>query len=345
VENAWELVDSAIVPACCGQRLAAAPSIAMPNTPETIAEILRDRIVRGIRAGTLEPGARLPSARELVSEFNVDNRIILAAYKQLAADGLVTIRERGGVYVQHAPGGASQPSVPVKWFADVFAEAVARGIASDDLAECMRRLVETVRLRAIVISTTEDQVAGLARELREDFGLNAEGFPAAVLTGSGLHQAALKRADVFIATSGHAALAESLGTEFAKPVLTIQVRPDLIIGEWAMLLRQPIWAVVATAEFGDMLRRFFASVPGIENLRVLVHGRDDLSEIPLGAPTYVTHRVREALDVTPIRGKILPPARTISTDSAREIFDFIVRANYRAQHAIQLSHDAASRRA
>lgn len=316
----------------------------MHSTPESIAEILRERVLRGIRAGTLEPGARLPSARELVAEFNADNRMILAAYRLLSDDGLVEIRERGGVYVRRSSGG-TPAAFPVKWFADTLAEGIARGISSTDLSECMRRLVDTVRLRAIVVSTTEDQVAGLARELREDFGLNAEGFPASVLTESGLHHAAIKRADVIIATTGQAEVATRLGQEFTKPVLTIDVRPDLIIGEWAMLLKRPVWAVVATPQFATMLHQFFSKVPGIENLHILVHGRDDLSQIPLGAPTYVTHRVREALGVTPIRGKILPPARTISTGSARDIFDFIVRANYRAQLAIESAADAANRRA
>jgi DNA-binding transcriptional regulator YhcF (GntR family) len=308
----------------------------MPTAPSSIAEILRDRVLRGIRAGTLEGGAKLPSARELVTEFNVDNRLILAAYRQLADDGLVEIRERGGVYVRKQPNSDAAATLPVKWCADVFAEGVARGISSADLSECMRRLVDTVRLHAIVISSTEDQVAGLARELREDFGLVAEGFPASVLAQPGLHEAALKRADLLVATEAHTALATSLGERLAKPVLTVEVRPDFIIGEWAMLLRQPVWAVVATAEFGEMLKRFFAGVPGIENLNVIVHGRDDLSQIPVDAPTYVTHRVRESLGVTAMRGRILPPARTISTDSARRIFDFIVRANYRAQQALQL---------
>jgi hypothetical protein len=155
----------------------------------------------------------------------------------------------------------------------------------------------------------------------------------------------LKRADVLIATAAHGTLASTLGDQLGKPTVIIDVRPDMIIGEWAMLLKRPVWAVVATAEFGQMLRHFFRDVPGVENLHVLVHGRDDLTQIPLGAPTYVTHRVRETLDVVPIRGKILPPARTISTDSAREIFDFIVRANYQAQQAIEAANETATRRA
>lgn len=314
-----------------------------PHSAGSIAETLRERVLRGIRAGTLAPGARLPSARELVSEFNVDSRMILSAYRELAADGLVEIRERGGVYIRKQAHSGEAETLPVRWFAETFAEGLARGISAPDLAECMRRLVETVRIRAVVISSTEDQVAGLARELREDFGMVADGFPAAALADAGLHAAMLKAADVFIATEAQDAPARALAEKYGKGYLAITVRPDLIAGEWAMLLRQPVWAVVATAEFGELLKRFFAGVPGSENLHVIVTGRDNLEQIPLGAPTYVTHRVREALGVTAIRGRILPPARTISTESARQIFDFIVRTNYRAQQALtQGPRDAAS---
>jgi DNA-binding transcriptional regulator YhcF (GntR family) len=318
----------------------------MAHPQSAIAEILRDRILRGLRAGTLEPGARLPSARELVAEFATDNRVILGAYRKLSDDGLVEIRERGGVYVQRHPEGASAAALPVKWFSETIAEGIARGISAADIGECLRRLVDTVRLNAVVISSTEDQVAGLCRELREDFGLNAEGFAAERLAENGLQAPAFRRADVIIATTGHADTGRRIASQFGKPCIVIDVRPDLIAGEWAMLLKQPVWAVVATPEFAVMLKSFFAGAPGSDNLHVLVYGQDDLTDIPLGAPTYVTHRVREALGVTTLRGRILPPARTIATQSAALICEFIVRANFRAQHAINNAPgNAASRRA
>lgn len=113
-------------------------------------------------------------------------------------------------------------------------------------------------------------------------------------------------------------------------MIVVEVRPELLGGEWALLLRRPVYVVVATPEFGEMLRRFYAHVPGIEHMRLLVHGRDDLSAIPEGAPTYVTQRVREQLAGASIKGRILPAARTISAASARQIFAFVVRANIEA---------------
>jgi hypothetical protein len=68
----------------------------------------------------------------------------------------------------------------------------------------------------------------------------------------------------------------------------------------------------------------------VENLHVVVLGRDDLATIPADAPTYVTQAARRALGDTPVHGRILPASRTISLESAREIFGFIVRANTEA---------------
>lgn len=307
----------------------------MPDDQATVIGTLRTRILRGLHAGTLAFGDRLPSTRDLVGEFGVDHRLILGAYKQLAAEGLVEVRERGGVYVSGAHVTTDGPdALPVRWLANVFSEAFARETPAPEVSEWFRRSLETLRLRAVIISSTHDQVTGLARELREDFGLIADGIPAATLEDPSA-SATLRRADVIIATSGHVDAARRIGDELHKAVITIDVRPDLVAGEWTMLLRQPVWAVVATAEFGDMLRRFFKDVRGVENLHVLVFGRDDLSVIPEGAPTYVTHHVRETMTPGMIRGRILPPARTIAVDSARVIFEFIVRANLRALRTMQ----------
>lgn len=303
----------------------------MPEPSSSIVVTLRGRLIRGLRARTLEPGDRLPSARELVKEFGVDHRVILAAYRELASDGLIEIRERGGVYVRGSGAAAGNAApLPAKWLADVFAEGLTRGIPAAELSDYLHRSLETLRLRAIVIGSTEDQAAGLARELHEDFGLNADGYAAAAFGDGSVHRTALRRADVFLATSGEMATGGQVSARFGKPLVTIDVRPDLVVGEWALLLRNPVWAVVATPEFGEMLKHLFAGVRGAENLHVLVYGRDDLSAIPHGAATYLTHRVRESIGVTPIHGRVLPPARTISTESARQIFDFIVQANARA---------------
>lgn len=296
-----------------------------------ITEALRGRVLRALQAGAVTHGDRLPSARDLTREFDVDHRLILSAYRQLADEGLVELRQRGGIYVVAPAGGRALPPLPEGWVADLLTQGLAREIAGPELHEWLRRCTETLRLRAVAIATTSDQTYGLCRELRDDFGLESDAVSAEELSDASLplpfH---VRRADLLVTTEAHADRVRQLGADLKRPVTVIQLRPDLTVGEWALLLRRPVYAIVATTEFGDMLRRFFAEVPGVENLRVLVLGTDDLESIPDGAPTYVTQRVRRDLAGVKMRGRILPAARTISMQSAREIFDFIVRANLEA---------------
>ena len=303
----------------------------MADKLEAIVETLRSRILRGMQARTLAVGAKLPSARTLAAEFDVDFRIILAAYRTLANEGLVDMRARGGIYVSAQAGSSrGMPTLPEGWIADVLTQALQREIPAPEFHEWLRRCTETLRLRAAIIAATDDQCYGLCRELAEDFGLEADGLTADRVQEVSPMPLSVRRADLLVTTKAHAEWVSALGEEMQKPTIVIDVRPDLLGGEWAMLLRQPVYAVVATEEFGRMLREFFSSVPGVENLHVLVFGRDDLTSIPPHAPTYITQRVRASLQGKKVPGRILPAARTIRSESAREIFAFIVRANISA---------------
>ena len=303
----------------------------MDVSRELIVDTVRGRVLRGLQVGTLEPGDRLPASRELAAEFDVDYRLVIAAYKSLAEEGLVELRSRGGIYV--AAAGTSErgiPPLPERWLAEVLVEGLAREIRGPELHEWLRRSVETLRLRAVAITTTRDQAYGLCRELRDDFGLEADVLLADVVREPGEAPLVLRRADLLVTTEAHADWVRERASALRKTAIVIEVRPELSRGEWALLLRRPVYAVVASVEFGEMLRRFYAEVPGIENLRVIVHGRDDLQQIPAGAPTYVTQRVRALLGDTKVPGRLLPPVRTIAASSAREIFAFIVRSNIEA---------------
>src|SRR5688500_9384713 len=63
-------------------------------------ESLRQRIVAGLHLGTLNAGDRLQSVRQVATEFGVNPRVVMAAYRQLAAEGLVRMRSRSGVFVE-----------------------------------------------------------------------------------------------------------------------------------------------------------------------------------------------------------------------------------------------------
>ena len=292
-----------------------------------MVDAMRGRLLRGIQAGTLLSGDRLPGSRELAAEFDADYRAAIAAYKALQEEGLVELRPRGGVYIAARKHAGGIPPISESWLAEVFSAALNRGIAAPELIELLPRCIETLRLRSVVIAGTDDQVQGICRELRDDFGFESEGVLSDVAQGASPAPLALRRADLLVTVSAHAPWVTALGEDLQKEVIVIAVRPELRQGEWAMLLRRPVYVVVTSSQFGEMLRQFYAATPGVENLRIIVFGEDDLDAIPDGAPTYVTQGVRKLLGATRVPGRIIPAARTIAADSAREIFTFIVRRN------------------
>lgn len=301
-----------------------------------ITETLRQRLLRGLHGGSLLQGDRLPSARELAAEFDTDHRIILDVYRQLAEEGLVEMRRRGGIYVAASPGlTEGVPPISTPWVTDLLTQGVVREIPVAELHEWLRRAVETLRLRAVVVGGTHDQIAGLVRELRDDFGLDASGVHIDSMADGRHEHIDLRRTDLVITTAAFRNAVERVASRLKKPCISITVRPDLIGGEWRLLLRKPVYVIVADETFIGVLHRFFADTPHADNLHPLVVGRDDLGQIPNDAAVYLTQKAKELLGQTRVPGRVLPAARTISRDSAREIIDFIVRANLRAVAARQ----------
>lgn len=79
---------------------------------------IRDRVKRLITSGSLKPGDRLPSVREMAREAQVNKLTVIEAYSGLEADGLVQARPGAGYFVNGVNG-----VMPVPQPASAFAPA------------------------------------------------------------------------------------------------------------------------------------------------------------------------------------------------------------------------------
>jgi DNA-binding transcriptional regulator YhcF (GntR family) len=61
-----------------------------------------NQVRRGVRNGTLGPGDRLPTAREVVLALTINPNTVLKAYALLESEGLVSSRPGLGTFI--APG-------------------------------------------------------------------------------------------------------------------------------------------------------------------------------------------------------------------------------------------------
>lgn len=302
----------------------------MPKRRDEIATILRQRLMAGLHLGLLQPGTRLPSVRILGAEFAADPRVVLAAYGQLEQDGLVELRPRSGVFVARSATSAGE-ALPqtAEWVVGVLVEALGRGVPAIEFPERVRGCLETVRLRAACIECNHDQMTGLCRELAGDYGLTTRGVDISSLRSGPVPQA-VEEADLLVTTSYHAVEVRCLAERTGKPWIVISHRAEFIAETARLLAQGPLYFVATDPRFVDKLREMFASTPGIENLHVLVSGRDDLSVIPGDAPAYVMPAARDQVTDPALMARVIPAPRIFSPESARALLAFIVSANVAA---------------
>jgi GntR family transcriptional regulator/MocR family aminotransferase len=74
--------------------------------PLTLGAQIEEQLRRAIREGTLRPGARMPSTRDLARQLGVSRRIAVDAYAQLAAEGYLLLRQGARPRVSDAGAAA-----------------------------------------------------------------------------------------------------------------------------------------------------------------------------------------------------------------------------------------------
>ena len=300
-----------------------------------IADALRQRVLHGLRSGALRHGSRLPSTRELSIDLAADPRVVADAYRVLAAEGLLEIRPRSGVYVV-APGSAQDDRLDERaaahtgsasWLAGVVADGIRRGVPAPRLRDAIEVATRHRTVNAAVIAATLDQSVGLARELRDDFGFEARAFVADELVRGERLPRAIERAQLIVGTEATGERVRKLATRLRKASIVVSVRPDLLSPEWRLLISRVTYVVIADPRFRTLIHEFFSDADEAHNVRILIAGRDDVGAIPAHAPTYVTEAARQRLGRTRLPGELVAPARTMSDASLRAVAEVLVAMN------------------
>ncbi|MGW1669627.1 GntR family transcriptional regulator [Streptomyces sp. NPDC002324] len=89
---------------------------------------------QALRLGLLEPGDKLPTAREVVEATAINPNTVLKAYRELEREGLVEARRGLGTFVRKSLGSAPADS-PLRAELDAWAvRAREAGLERDDVA-------------------------------------------------------------------------------------------------------------------------------------------------------------------------------------------------------------------
>lgn len=90
---------------------------------------------QALRLGLLEPGDRLPTAREVVEATAINPNTVLKAYRELEREGLVEARRGLGTFVRRTLGaGVQAADTPLRAELDDWAgRARAAGLGREDV--------------------------------------------------------------------------------------------------------------------------------------------------------------------------------------------------------------------
>lgn len=105
------------------------------DSPVPVYEQIRTQVAALVSLGTLNPGDRLPSSRNLARDLGVAVGTVQRAYRELEAAGTVSSRPRTGTVVA-TPAHRRSSVADQRSFADLATQMVARGreLGLDDSA-------------------------------------------------------------------------------------------------------------------------------------------------------------------------------------------------------------------
>jgi GntR family transcriptional regulator len=102
---------------------------------------LREQISAAVGRGTLEPGARLPTMRQVAVSLGIDLNTVQRAYAELEREGILTMVQGRGSFVAPSPPPPRNRQGEARDLALKFAaQAQAQGITLDELAEALNSL-------------------------------------------------------------------------------------------------------------------------------------------------------------------------------------------------------------
>lgn len=259
-----------------------------------VAAMLRRRIHWGMHLGLVKTGDRLPSLRAASAEFGVDQRSVLAAYRELEAEGIVVMRPRSGIYVAGDRPGGNQLPPSSRWMAEMFLQGFARGVPPIALGPALVSAVNASSITAACLECNADQILWLASQLRSEFGLSTTWVDIGALTADALAER-VQGANLIVTTTFHGAEARALGEEFGVPVVIATTGRDQSASLRAELSRGPVYFIGTDERYAQKLLQAGDSARWMANLRPMVLDQHSLNSLPANAPVVVTRAVAEIL--------------------------------------------------
>lgn len=295
----------------------------MPERTARLAETLRERLLWGLHGGTILPGDRFASVREIAARFQVDARTALRACRVLEAEGLLVTRRRSGMYV--ALTGPARPVAGerAQCIVEILADALERGIAPAELASRITNAFLRRRLRVLCVCNHPSQLEPLSAMATRDYGVEAIGVTRDELE-SGSAASLLESAEVAITTVFNLNFVRRLFEGSNRPVFTAAAVPAIhhMVTDPAV----DVYVIIVGRAWSDRAESALEDSP-LGNVRFRVIGEDDLDAIPANAHVFASPAAVALLEHLPIGRRAQALRYALAPTEARGLINAIVAAH------------------
>ncbi len=111
-----------------------------PRSPTPLYEQIAGRIRLAVASEEVQPGEPLPSVRQLAALLRVNPATVVQAYRDLEAEGFVSMRHGAGTFVEEVPVKYRDEELEEqgrKLVRHLMSDAARMGISSDILRQAL----------------------------------------------------------------------------------------------------------------------------------------------------------------------------------------------------------------
>ncbi len=144
------------------------------NSEVSIREQIATQVRLGVASRDLLLGEKLPSTRELARRFKIHQNTVSAAFRELAAEGIVEFKQGRGVFV--AAGSGDRPRLD-EIFSRHFEQAEAAGYSLLEIEDHLRERLSAERRQGFLLIESDVGLRSIViEEIRRATGIEADGI-------------------------------------------------------------------------------------------------------------------------------------------------------------------------
>jgi GntR family transcriptional regulator len=270
-----------------------------PNSYLPVHAQLKEQIKFLILNGELEPGARLPTTRQLAGFLRINRNTVLKAYQELVREGLIECRRGRGCAVVERPMAVAPPVSArlLKIIDNAIEQAGEMGVSPDDFAAFVyarsrqRRDVQ-VKRRLVFVECELPVATTLAQIIQKK--LDMEVIPVVLRDleqPTAEAEELLRQVQVVATTFFHIQEVRRLLAKANKEVVALGVKPHLeSLIQIAGIPQDTPAALVCVSEYCALELKQSLEDAGVKGLEAVLCGADNpqkLAETLPGLPVVI----------------------------------------------------------